>query len=357
MIIFRYLVREVYGMLLACTGVLLLLLISNQFIHYLRQAAAGILPLYSVLQLASLQMPLLLGILMPLGLYLGILIAYGRLYTDREMVVLFSCGFSKKQLLGRTLGFSAVVCVIIALLTTLIQPKMEVYKRHIVADAAAASPLERATENQFMPLADGKLVFYTQDLSRDHKQLQQVFAAQRAEDASGWNIIVAERGEQRIDPQTRDRFLELQDGYRYIGMPGADNFQAVQYKTYGIRIEKSNVSKELPPEALSTGTLWEQRHGHRPLQAELQWRLALPLSGMILALLAVALSEVDPRQGRYAQLVPAFLLYILYINLLLVSRSWLEKGQISSGIGLWWVHGLMLLITAFLLWRFMRQRR
>lgn len=357
MIIFRYLVKEVYGTLLASTAVLLILLISNQFVHYLTQAAAGIMPLRTVMHIVSLQMPLLLPLLLPLGLYVGILVAYGRLYTDREMIVLWSCGFSKAQLTAMTLTFSMVVAIVVAILTLWFQPNIEAYKRQILVDAAMQSPLERILPDQFLPLPESGLVFYAQGLSRDHKYLKDIFIARRsnqitAKGSLGWDIVVADNGHQTVDPVTRDRFLVLQNGYRYLGMPGEMDFQIVNYKNYGVRIQKNAIPADKRVETMSTHYLWGHQHGNRALEAELQWRIALPLSALILAFLAVPLSRVDSRQGRYAQLLPAFLLYILYVDLLFVSRAWLEKGQISSGIGLWWVHALMLLVAILLFGRF-----
>ncbi len=361
MIIARYLAKEVYTTLLASTAVLLILLISNQFVRYLAQAAVGIMPLRTVMQIVSLQMPLLLPILLPLGLYVGILIAYGRLYSDREMIVLWSCGFSKAQLIALTMAFSSVIVIIIAVLTLYFQPSIETYKRHVLLEAASASPLERVSPDEFVPLRGGELTFYAQGLSRDHKRLKDIFVAHLSNQkaASGdriWDIVVAKEGYQTINAKTRDRFLVLKDGYRYQGVPGQTDYQIVGYQEYGARIEKNAIPAENRADTMSTLELLKKRHGNHEMQAELQWRISLPLSGLILSLLAIALSKIDPRQGRYAQLVPAFLLYILYVDLLFVSRAWLKKGQISPGIGLWWVHGLMLIIALFLLGRFMGWR-
>jgi len=361
MIIFRYLAKEVYGTMLASTAVLLVLVMSNQVVHYLTQAAAGIMPLYTVMQIVSLLMPLLLPLLLPLGLYIGVLVAYSRLYSDREMMVLWSCGFSKAQLIGMTLAFSTLLAVVVAILTLWFQPAMESYKRQILLDAATASPLERITPDQFVPLRESELVLYAQGLSRDHKNLQDIFVAHRSDQTTAagnqaWDIVVANEGHQIIDPTTRDRFLVLEHGSRYIGMPGEADFQVAHYKSYGVRIQKNAIPPDDRVDTMSTPELWKHQHGNYEYHAELQWRMALPLSVLILSLLAIPLSKVDPRQGRYAQLLPAFLLYILYIDLLFVSRAWLQKGQISSGMGLWWVHGLMLLITLLLLVRFMGWR-
>jgi lipopolysaccharide export system permease protein len=353
-IIFRYLVKEVYGTLLATTGVLLLLLISNQFVHYLTQAAAGILPVRTVMQMMSLQVPLLLGLLLPLGLFLGILMAYGRLHADREMVVLAACGFSRTKLLGMTLLFSAVVSVIVGILMLWVEPKMVWYKRHILADAAQSSPLERIFPNQFFSLQGGKLVLYADNLSRNHKHLQGIYLAQRSSaNPISWNVINAESGYQMTDPKTQDRFLVFDQGYRYTGVPGQNDFQIVKFKDYGVRIQQNMIPMSNRTDAMSTLQLWRMRHNNLNVIAELQWRISLPLSVIILAILAVPLSQIKPRQGRYAQLAPAIILYIIYADLLFVAQAWLQKGQVPAVLGMWWVHILMLIVASFLLVRYL----
>ncbi|MFT3741796.1 MAG: LPS export ABC transporter permease LptF [Gammaproteobacteria bacterium] len=357
MIIFRYLGKEVYGTLLASTFILLVVLISNQFVHYLTQAASGVIPIRSVMQIMSIQIPLLSGILLPLGLYLGILMAYGRLYVDREMTVLWACGFGKGQLLQYTVMFSVLVAVVVALLMLWIQPTVESYKRHILLQAATASPLEKVFPGQFTELGDSKLTFYVENLSRDHQRLEHIFAAQPQKNPKSalpaWNIVVAEQGHQAVDPVSGDRFLVLKDGYRYTQTPGQLDFQVVKYQTYGIRIEPNVLPADKRVEAIPTSVLWPARHQSLEYAAEMQWRMSLPLMALILALIAVPLSKVDPRQGRFAQLLPALLLYTVYLNLLFVAKVWVTKGKIPASIGLWGVHGVMLIVALGLLLRFM----
>lgn len=359
MIIFRYLLKEVYGTLLATTGVLLLLLISNQFVHYLSRAAAGNMPPHTVLQLMMLQMPLLLGLLLPLGLFLGVLMAYGRLYADREMTVLSACGFSRAQLLVQTFFISLIISIVVAMLVFWVQPKMEWFKRRIIADAASSSPIERIFPAQFISI--DKLVLYVDDVSVDHKELKKVFVAQRGPNRMGegraWEIVSADSGYQWLDPETHDRFIVLQNGYRYSGVPGQRDYQVIKYDKYGVRIERNAIPMENRIETLATTDLFKKLTNNPSAQAELQWRISLPLSIFILAFLALPLSYVKPRQGRYAQLVPAFILYLIYADLLFVARAWVQKGHVSPIIGMWWVHALMLVI-ALLLWaRFIGWKR
>ncbi len=357
MIIFRYLAKEVYSTMLASTGVLLLLLISNQLVHYLTQAAAGVLPLRTVMQMMSLQIPLLLGILLPLGLYLGILMAYGRLYVDREMTVLSACGMSKAQLITITLFLSLIITLLVAILMLWFLPKTETYKRQALIDAAASSPLERIAPGQFTSLPSKNLAFYAEGLSRDHQRLHNIFVVQQGQKANKqgrlpWDIVVADEGQQITDPKTHDKYLLFQNGYRYSGVPGTADFQISQYASYGVRIEQSIIPVDKRVETYPTPALIALRHTSPKFEAELQWRIALPISTLILAIIAIALSKVDPRQGRFAQLFPAFMLYIIYVNLLFVGRAWLQKSKIPLEWGLWWVHAIMLIIAVLLILRF-----
>jgi lipopolysaccharide export system permease protein len=66
----------------------------------------------------------------------------------------------------------------------------------------------------------------------------------------------------------------------------------------------------------------------------------------VLALLAVPLSRVSPREGRFARIVPALLLYLVYFALLFAARDWLADGHLPAALGLWWIH----LAFALLAW-------
>ena len=122
----------------------------------------------------------------------------------------------------------------------------------------------------------------------------------------------------------------------------------MKFGEYGIRIHMPGISKvtsklEATPTAMLVGS------GDPEKNAELQWRLAMPLSVMVLIFLAVPLSKSSPRQGRYIRLVMAILLFVVYYNLLGAAKFWVEKGDVPATIGLWWVPVLTVLLTLVLL--------
>ena len=91
-------------------------------------------------------------------------------------------------------------------------------------------------------------------------------------------------------------------------------------------------------------------------KAEFQWRISTPLSALLLALLAIPLSRSRPRQGRYARMLGALVIYAVYYNLLDVSRTWVEQGTASS---IWWAPGILslLVLILYIPWKKLVRRR
>ena len=113
-IIFRYLTRQILVNMLAVTGVLLMVFMSGRFIKYLAQAAAGYLSPDVLFTIMGYRLPGFLELILPLGLFIGILLAYGRMYLESEMVVLYACGVSERQILLQTMGASVLVAAVVA---------------------------------------------------------------------------------------------------------------------------------------------------------------------------------------------------------------------------------------------------
>jgi lipopolysaccharide export system permease protein len=194
---------------------------------------------------------------------------------------------------------------------------------------------------------------YVESLSRDRQRAENVFLAQEKLNASesddaqtSWMLVFASQGYQVRDRETRDLFFVTTDGYRYEGRPGDNDYKIVQFKKYAVRIPQADIRVAHPEsEGMSTSQLW-QGYDNPKYAGELQWRFSIAIATILLALLAVPLSAVKPRRGRFAMVLPAVLIYIIYINLLFVARRWVDQGSLSIALGMWWVHLLMLGVIA-----------
>jgi lipopolysaccharide export system permease protein len=361
-IVTRYLTKEVYITLCVVTGVLVLIFLSNQFIRYLGYAAAGKYSGMIVLKIMALQIPYLLGLLLPVSLFLAIMLAYGRLYADSEMTVLFACGMSKTRLIGITLALSLIVAIFVGILSFYVNPKLLVYQEQLRA-AEANSLLDTVMPGRFYVVDKGNQVYYVEETSSDRKYLKNVFMAQyqQPKKTEGkvakdqppppkvWGVVAAARGYQAINSETGDNFLVVEDGNRYVGAPGEKDFQLIQFERYGLRLLDQTIRLPSRSAMLSNKQLWSIHATDPEAAAELQWRLSAPLSVPLLALLAVPLSRIPPRRGRYIHLLPAIMLYALYANMMFVAKDWIEHKVISPQLGLWWLQGLILLLALILL--------
>ncbi|MBE0511007.1 MAG: LPS export ABC transporter permease LptF [Chromatiales bacterium] len=347
MIIQRYLLREIALSFLAVSLVLGLMFLSGTFVRLLAETLEGRYPanlLFSLFALRSLGSMVLL---LPFALFMAVMITLGRFYRDSEMAVLSACGFGPLQLF-RTVALAAVSgAVLVGGLSLWVAPWAETRSAMVVAEAGARVGVEGIMPGQFNTLPGGSVV-YVEHIDAASKQLQGVFAVLHSEGQQ--HQLSAARGREYLEPSSGDRYLLLEDGYRYEGQHGQAAFRIMYFVEHGIRIQERAVAPAAQRRSGSSSLeLW--RSGGAADQIELQWRLAMPLTTLILALLAVPLSRSSPRQGRLLGLFLGVVVYMAYNNALSIGRSMLNAGDLPLWFGLWWVHLLAAALIAWLLWR------
>jgi lipopolysaccharide export system permease protein len=348
-IIFRYVTKELFTSLVGTLMVLLIIFMSNQFVHFLQFAASGHITMTAVMRLMSLQVPFLLGYLTPLAMYLSILIVFARLYLDHEMTVMTACGVGPGSFLTVVLTVGLVVALVVGFLMLWLEPYLDTQRIKIFYESFANATVEKVMPKRFQTVGND-LVFYADDVERGKLSMSNIFFAQRSkpkpDGSRSWEMTVSKKAQEKYI--NNNRFISFKDGYRYSGVSGKADFQIVQYQEYGIRLAQEIPTHSGWPSNASTADLWPLRHDPA-VAAELHWRMAMPVSAFVLALLAYPLSRVNPRRGKFSQLIPAILLYIVYGNLLFLGRAWIRKGLLSFEVGLWWLHGGMALVALGLL--------
>ncbi len=341
MIIQRYLLREILLTLIAVTGVLYFVYVSNRFIRFLADVDSGGIVTELVLQLLALKSLSNLVMILPLGLFFAVLLAFGRLYKDHEMLALAACGVGTPRLLRIVASFALVFAAAVAALSFYFGPWADEQFYLIQDRAKAEAELQGIAAGRFRELRGSGLVFYVERLSADRLSMQNVFIQTRREGVL--NIVTAARGHYHTDKASGDRYLVLQNGYRYEGQPGDAQFKIIEFREHGVLVQERAVFPSLRKLAALTSQELMARDD-AAARAEFHWRLAHPLSALLLALLAVPMSRTTPRQGRFGRLFLAVLAYVVYSNLLTVGRAWIEKGTVPAELGLWWVHGALLLV-------------
>jgi lipopolysaccharide export system permease protein len=348
----RYLYSEISKVFVAVTCVLMLIALSNQFVILMTRAAGGEISLGILLKVLAFNVPRLLSYMLPLSLFLSIILALGRLYTDNEMIVLKACGAPVILRLRVVLVLAVMAMIVVASCSLYVAPKVALYKDQALKQDESTLLMQTITPERFHSIKQGELVFYVEKISPDRKSLENVFIAEfpKAENlknsksnthSAEWTVLVAKTG--KIVKENGLVYLVLEQGKRYEGLPGQKNYLRINFEEYGRLLQEQPMNEQDFAQMPST---WELlSHPSLANTAELQWRLAPPISCFILALLAFMLSKVSPRQGRFARLYPSLILYILYLNLMTLARRWMQADVISPWVGIWWVHGLFLLIA------------
>lgn len=345
-IIDRYLLREFVINLVAVTGVLWLIYISTRFARYLADAAVGNMPadvIFSLLGLSSLGA---LSILLPIGAFLAVMLSLGRMSSDNELTVMSACGISSLRIMRNVLLFAGTIAVIVAVLSLFVVPGVLSDRYELQEKAKISANTTGLIAGSFKESEDGDWTFYSQGLSANKQFMENVFIEIDREDKP--LIFRSETGHFEIDSQTGDKFLVLEEGYRYEGRAGDQDFTIAQFGSHSLLIEKGQEGEVRERhKAMATSDLLAR--GEPRDLAEVQWRTSAALMTLLLCLSAIPLANAGPRQGRYAGFVPAVLIYIIYSNLLGVNRAWVAKGDIPVWLGGVWVHVLMLVVLLLLL--------
>ncbi|RUO39316.1 LPS export ABC transporter permease LptF [Aliidiomarina taiwanensis] len=356
MLIFRYVIRETFKAQLAVFVVLMTIFLSQQFIQVLAEASDGKIPTDLVFLVIGLQLPGLASLILPISLFLGILLAHGRLYSDNEMSVLHACGVSEWYITRTTLVFALAVSVLTALLTLWWGPAALSQEHQIAEKARSETGVSVIQTGRFQQVASQRAVVFVENQT-DGQELENIFVAQMPSkqlspqavmgDEERASVVMARKGN-IVSLESGAQLLSLQDGRRYTQHLTALDQQVMSFDTYQMQIREQAPDETLKrQEAISTFELLQTDSAEA--RAELQWRIAIPLAMPLLALIAVPLSRVNPRQGKFGRMAPAILIYLGYFMLLMAAKRALAAERIPEIAGLWWIHLSLFLIGVSLL--------
>jgi lipopolysaccharide export system permease protein len=262
------------------------------------------------------------------------------------MTAMAACGVGTASIYRPIALLTVVVVAALAVLSYRVVPEAGVRAQTLRVEAMRSAQFGALEPGRFRSFAGGDVVFYAERV-RPNGQLEGVFVERQVDDRV--EIAVAERAEQRGAGQAEQLFV-LYDGRRYEGVPGALEWRIVTFKEHGIPVR-------LPDVRAKSGKV-SQKPTHELLgspdaadRSELAWRTAVPVMALVLMLVAVPLSKVRPRQGRFVRVGYAVLAYFVYSNLVAAVRVWIEKGSPGGALGMWWVHLLPVGLAALLIWR------
>ena len=328
-------------------SILLGIVVFTQLVRLLGESVSGVLAVDGILALLGFSALNYLPVLLSLSLFLSVLLTLTRCYRDSEMVVWFCSGIGLTRWIYPVLWYALPVVSVIALLSLVLSPwamsQADEFKRRL----NSRDEVSAATPGMFRESKHADRVFFIENVEVGNNRVGNIFVQSVQHGKVG--TMMARQGFQET-VANGDRFLVLLNGTRYEGVPGRHDFRIVEFERYAMRIDEVEAKQGYVwPKSMSTLHLLQNPGSWN--MAELERRLGFPISALVLVLLAIPLSFVNPRAGRSLNLIMALVIYMLYNNLISVTNTWVGQGKISSSTGMIGIHALMVALMVFLFYR------
>ena len=336
----RMLSLELAKTLISILLVLVTIIVSRKFLGILTKAIEGEVATDTVFTLLGLKTLSAVAILIPPSLFMAVLTVMGRMYRDHEMSILASAGVGSLRLY-RSLSWVVIPAFVLsAYMALIVMPWSERQSQERIMHDVETQDIRGIKAGRFNEFSSGDVVLYAESMDEKNDMLN-IFVQSRQNNKTG--VVVAERG--RLEKvENGDNFVILNEGRRLQGTPGKADFIISEFDEYAVRVSgPEEMSATLRREGTDSLTLFLSR---TPKElAELQKRVAIPLGVLALALLAVPLARISPRQGPYGNVFSAFIIYILYENAQKISQGMLMSEKIPAWAAYAVIYGLLLLMT------------
>ncbi len=341
----RYLFRQFLHAALAALAVLSMVSLGGIVADLLSEIARGKVPPALLVSQLGLRVLQFLPMVLPLALFLGLMLAIGRLYRESEMSALAAVGVGPRQLVPPLLRLMLPMVVVIAALSLWAAPQAQ-REAAVMIDAANRSLLVAGLEpGRFARIPGRDSVLYVGEMSGDGSRFGRLFI--QTERDGRVDVVTAVSGELFLDGE-QERYLRLEQGFRVEAGFDALDLRMMRFERNDLRLpdhQRRNLVEE--PTLRSTRSLLGDPAPEA--RAELHWRLGMPLAAAILSLFAIPMGRSQPRQPRYGRLLLALLGYLVYLNFLILGTAWIGEERIPIGFGLWWVHAPALALALWLL--------
>ena len=336
MIFRRSLVRELTATAVGLFLVLLGILFTNLVLRLLARAAGGAVAPEGLLALLGFNALFYFNILLSVTVFVATLLTLTRWYRDSEMIVWFTSGQALTACLRPILWFAAPFFFAILGLSFFLSPWAEQRKLEYERQLESRDEFVLLTPGLFREFRRANLVVFVESLNTFDGTIRNVFlhSVDDGKDAT----TVARSGMLQQAPNG-DRFIVLNEGRRYEGKPGTADYRVVEFESLGRRIEPAEL-RALPSSTKAIPTVTLVAIDSPVERAELFWRLSVPISALVLTLLAVPLAYVNPRIGRSFNLFTAAFVYMLYSNCLNIVQSFIAQGKLAFLPGLILPHAI-----------------
>jgi lipopolysaccharide export system permease protein len=323
--------------------------ITVMLIKILGQAAGGKVASQDVVALIGFSALNYLPVILILTGFISVLVVVTRSYQDSEMVVWFASGLSLSRWIAPVLTFGLPIVVLTAGLSLVVTPWANRQSAEFRERFEKRQDIAKVSPGKFQESASADRIFFVEGVTGDSSKVRNVFVNTVQNGRS--SVVVAKEGE-TVTNNRGDKFLVMSKGRRYDGVTAKSEVRIMEFERYGALISTQSDALVGDKSARSLPTPALLANFNNFNKGELLWRVALPLMSLLLMLLAIPLSFVNPRGGRSANLLIALLLFVVYSNMVSVLQAGVVQQRLSLAMAWWPIHLLaLLLIVLMFSWR------
>ena len=335
----KYLIKEITKTSIAVFAVFLVILTANTMLRLIEESSVGNFPTYLLFPLIMIKITQYSIYLIPISLFLGIILSFGRFYSENEMAIINSSGVSVYDIAKIIARVILPAAFLVALFSLYITPSATQYRYQVEHKLNNEERIEEINAGRFTSSQSGKATFFVEDINNN--VLERIFFSSSGSRAEA--IENSSTARYIKDEQNR-KYILLRDGViSEIIPPDYKTTRKTKYREHGVQL-----GQELPDftntkyDAMSTLSL--VRLEDKESSAELQSRILLPVATILLGFIAFPVSYSSPRKGRYTKVFLGSLIYFTYLIVMSITEKLYLLDATPSILGIWWIHFLMLLL-------------
>jgi lipopolysaccharide export system permease protein len=294
--------------------------------------------------------PQLFILTIPMSLLLSILLVYGRMNLDNELVVLRTCGMDFRRISLPALALG-IVCFFIAISVSFyIGPRSSIELRDKITKIIASRSIHAIDEGTFITSFKDVVIMVKGKKPPD--RLEQIFMYDdRIKNEP--KVLMAKEG-YLFGREGFKVVLYLKDGN--INITRDKDITEIFFESYKMNLDftaaaPSPKKREMTPfELLREIQKANGENDRAPLYLEFYRRLSLPVVCLILIFLGPPLSLIAGKSGRLGGLALGLLVFTSYYMLLIYFENLVRAGKLSHYTGAW-IPTALLGLFAFLMFR------
>lgn len=333
----RYIAAEVVGPFAMGVGLLTFALVTGKLLKLTEMVVNHGVGLGQVMSLIGYIMPAFLELTFPMAVLLGVLLGFGRMSGDRELIAARACGISLYRLAIPVVAVAVVVYAIASWFAFSVRPwansnlQAELYR--LTRTRSTAGLKEKIFDSSFPGL-----VLYVDHISSDNGSLHGVLISD-ARNGQQQNTIIARSGIILPDEKHNTITLRLFDGSIFGIEPQSNKSHVTSFLIYDLNVEPesglADITRE--PEEMTyrelRNTIASARAAHHPdylAEAEMAGKYTVPLATLLFAVLGIPLGLKPARGGQSERFGVAIALFFLYYMLMRLGRTLAERGALNA---------------------------